>query len=117
MYIRLYELYLRLGGDPEPIQQNSPIERTLAQFFRKRKCLPRQAKENPTTASTLSANELFESTNLPPNLSTWEYMQSFEDKIDKLVLIRRRLVRAVEVIELLVSREQTKFENLKSLID
>lgn len=117
MYIRLYELYLRLGGDPEPIQQNSPIERTLSQVFGRRTGNRQQTKANPTTASTFSGNELFETTNFTPDLSTWEYMQSFEDKIDRLAVIRRRLVRAVEVIELLVSREKTKFENLKSLID
>lgn len=116
MYIRLFELYLRLGGKAEAVQKDSPIERTLSQYFGRKVCTKR-IKANPTTASTLSASELVDSGPLTPDRTTWEYMQGFEDKIDKLAIMRRRLVRALEVVEQVVVREQLKLQNLNSFLD
>ena len=56
MYIRLFDQFVRLGGNPEVVQHNSPIERTIFQFYGRRSPL-RSRKAIPRTASTLSENE------------------------------------------------------------
>lgn len=116
MYIRLFELYLRLGGKPESVQKDSPIERTLSQFFG-RKVSTKRIKAHPTTASTLSASELVDSSPISPDRTTWEYMQGYEDKVDRLAIMRRRMVRALEVVEQVILREQLKLQNLNSFLD
>lgn len=116
MYIRLFDQFIRLGGNPEAVQRNSPIEKTLSQFYSRRPPLEAQ-KPLPRTASTQSETEPPDSILITLERTPRNSILDTNVKIDQLSLLRKRLVRAFEIIEVLVQREELKFEIWKNLFD
>ena len=111
LYIKLFDIFVKLGGNVQSIETHSPIEKVIDQILKKQS-LGSKGKKLILTDSTRSPSEgkipkVFFEDEENANKGDEEIMD-----INSMIWRRKQLMRILEISKLVKKREIIKFEIL-----
>lgn len=118
LYIRLYEIYTKLGGKVEEIQNNSLIEKIIGQNTKRSKPVVEKIEDQMPELDSVD--------NLPMNPFSLKLIEQYknmncelESQSDLNFLIRKRklLIKLYEISKSIVKREELKLESIKLMFE
>lgn len=114
LYVKLFELFIRLGGDIRKIHELSPIDQIILQF--QKRFVPSKSEPDnpPSQVNILSIKNNFY--NDLGWLTSPNLFQENVQELNNLLFERRHLMLRLKLAELVLQRENLKLDQLKLLL-
>ena len=118
LYIRLYEIYTKLGGKVADIQSNSLIEKIIAQFAKKSKPIVEEIKDQILDFDSVDNPPMNSySLKLIDQYKNINYELETQSDLNFLIKKRKLLTKLYEISELVIKREKIKLESIKLMFE
>jgi len=116
LYIKLFEMYVRIGGDVSLIQTRSPIETVVDQLLRLNS---KEIGDKKTiwSESTVSPSPQKTPKQQKRDVKITGLSQEGSHVVNHLILRRRQMIQFLEIAELIVKREEMKRDVVQKCLD
>lgn len=116
LYIKLFDLFIRLGGDLSVVRRESLLDQLIHQFKSKFKNSQEIKSENSSDDESVfecPSEKAINSLTGDANLN--KYRQNEKD-LNVLLFKRKQVMKKLEIFELVLQREHLKLEQLKAFL-